>query len=64
MVTASVTMAMFYVHACVCVCSSSSGEGQFGKVYECFNMDRAEINAVKVVSHAYLNGGCSARRQE
>lgn len=26
------------------------GEGQFGKVYECVNLDKGEINAVKVIS--------------
>lgn len=26
------------------------GEGQFGKVYECINLNKGEVNAVKVVS--------------
>ena len=34
----------FYVHFCF------AGEGQFGKVYECVNLDKGEVNAVKIVS--------------
>ena len=34
-----------YVHVC-----NFLGVGNFAKVYECLNMDHAEINAVKVVS--------------
>lgn len=26
-----------------------SGEGQFGKVYECINLDKGEVHAVKMV---------------
>lgn len=27
------------------------GEGQFGVVYECINLDRGEVQAVKMVFH-------------
>ena len=31
---------------CICL----SGEGQFGKVYECINLDKGEVHAVKMVT--------------
>ena len=31
-------------------CNNHAGKGRFGQVYECFNLDSGEINAVKQVS--------------